>query len=78
MFVRFERRVLVYTIGKAKQKSNITIYKELLKILFRFLNQEQINGDFLIDLYYYESLSEETITFYDDIYQSLLVIRNKI
>ena|GEM_PF-6705357 len=59
-----ERFNLVYCINKAKDLSNKSIYYELLKVFYTLLDQEEINGVFINNFYYYECLSFKTLDYY--------------
>lgn len=58
----FNRFYLVAAIQKANNKINI--FKELLSVFYRLLEQEELNHEFITDFFFYNPLSEETIKFY--------------
>ncbi len=60
----FKRIHLSCCISMAQKTNNKNIYCELLKILYRLLEQEQINGVIINDFYYYEPITEEAMLFY--------------
>ena len=60
----FYRFSLSYSINEAKQTQSTSIYSELLKIFYRLIEQEQINGVIINVFYYYEPISTDTLTFY--------------
>lgn len=58
------RFVLVSCINKARTIPDKIIYCELLKVFYKLLEQERINGSFIKDFHYYDSVSSDSITFY--------------
>ena len=61
--MEFNRIKLLITLKEASENSENEIYKELLSVWYRLLEQESINNTFINTFYYYNKLSEKTIMF---------------
>lgn len=49
---------LIQAITDAREKHEIELYDELLKIYYRLLDQENINGTFIIDFMMHSEVSD--------------------
>ncbi len=62
----FNRFILVEAINEAKRTNNSSIYKELLFVWYKLIEQESINGKFLNTFNHYGKISENAISFYSE------------
>lgn len=62
----FNRFTLVEAINEAKMTNNSSIYKELLFVWYKLIEQESINGKFLNTFHYYGKISGNAISFYSN------------
>ena len=56
-----KRSILVSAIIFARKLTNQNLYKELLDIYYKLLNQESITGNFINNFFFYENISQPAL-----------------
>lgn len=56
-----KRSILVSAIILAIKLANKNLYKELLNIYYKLLDQESINGNFINNFFFYENISQPAL-----------------
>ena len=56
-----KRSILVSAILLAKKLTNHNLYKELLDIYYKLLDQESINRNFINNFFFYENISQPAL-----------------
>lgn len=60
----FNRNYLIDAIHNAKKNNNKEIYKYLISIWYKLIEQEDINGTILNGFYCYEKIPDNVVSFY--------------
>lgn len=64
--MKFNRFYLVSSINQSKKDNKPDIYIELMYVLYKLLEQEQIYSRFIVEFVFYEAISSQAIRYYSN------------
>lgn len=60
----FNRYNLLKSINNADNIDNIDIYRELLSVWYKLIDQESISGKLINEFFYYDNVSDSAVSLY--------------